>query len=210
MARSDPISKAFAITDHSLREFFPADFYKRCMYATFGMAALLRDEGACAQVIGGDFLCAVVSDDGMRLSLQGFGTTGAGEPSHFWVHAQGTILDLGPMYLPYESPYSAPPPPLLRWPLAVPLPSFIAYRERVRYADNVEIANSEFRQRSADFVQLCRATSRLKSDEMRPQAWQLRDYQSLRYAAQKGDPWARAATEFLRRSLKAEFPEKVS
>jgi hypothetical protein len=177
------------------------------MYAAFGVAALLKDEGICAQVIGGDFLCAVVSDDGMQLSLQGFGTAGAGEPSHFWVHAQGTILDLGPMYLPYESSYPAPSPPFFRWPLSRPLPSFIAYRERASYANDVEIADPEIRQRCADFTELCRATSRLQN-WMRPQSWQLRDYQSLRYAAQKGDPWACAAMEFLRRSLKAEFPTR--
>jgi hypothetical protein len=206
MTKLDSITRAFAITDLSLREFFPGDFYKRCMYASFGMAALLNDDGMRAQAVGGDFLCAVVSDDGQQMSLQGFGTNDGGEPSHFWLQAGGNLLDLGPMYLPYESSFSAPSPPLLRWSLSSRLPGFLAYRERVKYAEGVDIATPEIRQRNADFISACRANRELHGEDIRPPQWQLKDMQSLRYAAQRQDPWALAACKFVRRSIKAEFP----
>lgn len=206
MAREDPITRALAVTDQSLRQFFPADFHKRCMYGAFGLASLLEDAGVAAQVIGGDFLCAVVSDDGQQMSLQGFGTLGAGEPSHFWVHAHGLLIDLGPMYLPYESSFSAPSPPMITWPLSSPLPDFIAYRERLRASHDAELADPTLDQRRADFVAHCRAANRAHIGRALPRAWQLRDYQSLNYVAQKGDPWAVSAIEFLRRAFKAELP----
>jgi hypothetical protein len=206
VTKLDPITRAFAITDLSLREFFPADFYKRCMYASFGMAALLKDEGIRVQLIGGDFLCAIVSDDGRQMSLQGFGTNDSCEPSHFWIHAGGNLLDLGPMYLPYESPFPAPSPPLLRWSLASRLPAFLAYREHVRFAEYVDVITPEVRQRNAAFISACRSNREVHGEHVRPSQWQLKDMQSLRYAAQRQDPWALAASEFLRRSFKAEFP----
>lgn len=206
MTKVNSITRAFAITDLSLREFFPGDFYKRCMYASFGMAALLNDDDMRAQVVGGDFLCAIVSSDGRQMSLQGFGSNDSHEPSHFWIHADGNLLDLGPMYLPFGSSFPAPSPPLVRWPLASRLPDFLAYRERARYAENVDIVTPEIRQRTATFISACRANRELRGEDVRPPRWQLKDMQSLRYATQRQDPWAMAASEFLRRSLKAGFP----
>lgn len=206
MTGEDVTTRALALTDVSLRAFFPNDFHKRCMYAAFGLSSLLQDSGVSAQVIGGDFLCALVSSDGTQMSLQGFGSSGQGEPSHFWVETQGFTLDLGPTYLPYESRYPAPSPPIIRWPVSSSLPAFLAYRERVRLAEDVVISSPEIRQRNAEFVACCRQMNRSEAGRMLPNAWQLKDYQSLRYAASKKDPWALAASEFLRRSLKAEFP----
>lgn len=206
MASQDSITRAFAVTDRSLRAFFPDDFFKRCWYAAFGMAALLEDAGVPAQVIGGDFLCTVVSSDRTQLNLQGFGTRQAGEPSHFWVHTDSLMLDLGPMYLPYESSFAAPPPPMLRWPLSAPLPPFVVYRERARYAKDVAIMEPTIQKRTTEFVAMCRRENRSQVGRAFPPGWQLKDYQSLRFAALKGDTWAVAAGEFMRRSLRAEFP----
>lgn len=205
MPTRDPIGQALAIADVSLREFFPNDFYKRCMYASFGVAALLKDEGISAHLSAGDFICTVVSRNGMQMSLQGFGASSDGAPSHYWVSAHEHLLDLGPMYLPYESSFPAASLPILRWPTAIKLPDFILYRERERYAEGVEITNPTFRDRKAAFLSHCRKTRDSKEDFQLP-AWQLKSMQSLRFAAQKGDPWAQASIEFIRRSLKAEFP----
>lgn len=185
---------------------FPADYYKRCMYASFGLSALLNDEGIGAQIIGGDFLCAVVSKDGSRMTLQGFGAQYGGPPSHFWVEAQGMLLDLGPMYLPFESSFPASSLPVLLWPVAMKLPDFIAYRERVRYSEEVENLDSEIRRRNDEFVAHCRETSRTCASHVSLETWQLKDFNSLHQAATRGDMWARAVVVFLRRSLKAEFP----
>ncbi len=206
MPARDPVGQALAIADTSLREFFPTDFYKRCMYASFGIAALLHDEGISAHLVGGDFICTVVSRDGAQMTLQGFGTTHDGPPSHYWVLAGGQLLDLGPMYLPYESSFPAAPLPILRWPIAVDLPDFVLYRERERYAEGAEIYDPVMREKNSAFLSHCRSTRDNASRSLLLPAWQLEDSQSLRYAAQKGDLWAKASMEFLRRSLKASFP----
>ena len=108
MAQTDATLHALLVTDATLRATFPSDFHKRCMYASVAIASLLEDAGLEAEVAGGDFMCAVVSTDGRQLSLQGFGTSGVGESSHYWVHANALHIDPGPAYLPYESPYLHP------------------------------------------------------------------------------------------------------
>jgi len=206
MRARDPIGQALAIADASLREFFPTDFYKRCMYASFGIAALLRDQGIPAHVVGGDFICAVVSTDGEQMSLQGFGTRHDGPPSHFWVLSGDHLLDLGPMYLTHESSFPAAPLPILRWPVAISMPDFIRYRERERYVEGAENLDPVMREKIAAFLLHCRQIRDDASRDFPLPAWQLKDSQSLRFAAQKGDMWASAAMEFLRRSMKATFP----
>lgn len=205
MPIEDPISRTLAIVDASLRDFFPEDFHKRCMYASLGIAALLQDTGISAQVVGGDFICTVVSRDGATMTLQGFGGNKDGPPSHYWVLAADQLLDLGPMYLPYEASFPAAPLPVLRWPTAVNLPKFVLYRERERYTEGVEIQDQVIRQRNVAFLSHCRST-RDTSRSLQLPTWQLKDSQSLLYSAQKGDVWAKASVEFLRRSMKAFFP----
>lgn len=207
MASEDAMTRALAITDASLRTFFPNDFYKRCMYAAFGLSALLQDAGISTRIIGGDFLCALVSTDGMQMSLQGFGSFNQNEPSHFWVEARGFMLDLGPTYLPYESSFPAPSPPILRRPISTPQPNFLCYREKVRFSKEFEISTPEIRQRIIEFIDHCRRINQSKADRALPNMWLLKDYQSLQHAANKRDPWAIAAIRFLNKSLKAEFPQ---
>lgn len=206
MTKEDPIGQALAIVDVSLREFFPGDFYKRCMYASLGIAALLRDEGVSAHVVGGEFICTVVSRDGATMTLQGFGGSKDGLPSHFWVLAAGQQLDLGPMYLSYEASFPAAPLPILRWPTAVKLPNFILYREHARYAGDVELLDPVIREKNIAFLSHCRSVRDSASSRFPVPTWQLKDSQSLHFAARRGDMWSRASVEFLRRSMKAAFP----
>ncbi len=206
MTAKDTIGQVLAIVDVSLREFFPDDFHRRCMYASLGIAALLRDEGISAQVVGGEFICTVVSRDGATMTLQGFGGSKDGLPSHFWVLAAGQQLDLGPMYLPYESSYPAAPLPILRWPTAVKLPNIILYREHERYVGDAELLDPVLREKNIAFLAHCRSVRDAAGSPFIVPTWQLKDSQSLKYAAQKGDMWSRASIEFLRRSMKASFP----
>lgn len=208
MAQADPVVSALLVTDAALRAHFPSDFHKRCMYAAFAIASLLEDAGLDAQVAGGDFLCAVVSTDGRQLSLQGFGTTGVGEPSHYWVHANGMRIDPGPAYLPYESPYPAAALPALTWAKALPLPPVLAYRERVRVRPDAAISDPVIAQRVADFVAHCRTRRDTGSALGHPPFWLLRDMATLRHRAQQRDLWALAAQTFLRRGMRANFPPR--
>lgn len=107
MAQADQVVSSLLVTDTALSAHFPSGFHKRCMYAAFAIDSLLEDAGLDAQVAGGGLLCAAVSTDGRQLSLQPFGRTGVGEPSHHWVHANGMLIDPGPAYLLYELPYPA-------------------------------------------------------------------------------------------------------
>jgi hypothetical protein len=60
------IEHIFALVADAVRQEFPTDYYKRCMYAALGIAALIRDRGVDARTAGGDFLAFVMSRDGRR------------------------------------------------------------------------------------------------------------------------------------------------
>ncbi|GAB2519393.1 hypothetical protein [Lysobacter humi (ex Lee et al. 2017)] len=206
MRAIDPVTRSLTVTDAALRAQFPDDYYKRCMYAAFGVATLLGDAGIDTQVAGGDFLCAVVSRDGRQLSLQGFGTTGNGEASHYWVATSDEHIDLGLAYLPIESPFPAAALPALRWSTRAALPAYMAYRERMRFEPDAVIEPVEIGKRMAAFIDRCRAIRDSGQPLDRLPYWHLRDMQALRFAAQKRDPWAMAALTFLSRGLRAQFP----
>lgn len=82
----------------------------------------------------------------------------------------------------------------------------LAYRERVRVAPDATISDPAIAQRVSDFVTRCRALRDARTAPGRLPFWLLRDMASLRFRAQRGDPWAVAAQIFLRRGMKATFP----
>src|ERR1700686_4584001 len=89
MPTQDSITRSLIIVDQTLREVFPDDFDQRCMYAAFGLRLLLKQVGLKPQIIGGDFLCFVLSTDSRKATLQGFGSHTSPKPSHYWVEADG-------------------------------------------------------------------------------------------------------------------------
>lgn len=207
MQNIDNIAQSMAVVDAVLREYFPNDFYKRCMYAAFGLRLLLNDAGIDASIIGGNFFCLVVSDDNSRASLQGFGSDVSDMPSHFWVEAAGVLIDLGPYYLPHESSYPAASMPAIRWPLSTPLPRFLGYREDIRYASNVELQSDPvIMKRMEDFLARCKERSRPDCIKPNLPTWQLKNTESLRFAAQKKDLWACGALSFLKHHSQDALP----
>lgn len=201
MVSLDPVTRSLAIVDKALRAAFPDDFDRRCMYAAFGLRQLLQEAGQTVQIVGGQFLCLVVSPDGSRATFQGFGTPSAQapEPSHYWVEVGQTLVDLGPHYLPRRSSHRAAPMPLLRWSLQTNLPSFLRYKEAVRYDQNVElIADNAISKRMDDFLLRCQQESRSATGDVKLPSWQFRDLGSLQYAVQRGDAWARGAMSFIK------------
>jgi hypothetical protein len=203
----DLLSRALAVVDASLREIYPDTFFKRCMYASLGIVALLEDEGITAHMVGGDFICVVVSTDAKQLASQGFKSPVAGTPSHFWVEAQGELIDLGPMYLPVKSSYPAAPLPVFRLKLAAGAPKFCKYREHNRYPPDVVLVAPKMQQRIEEFVAHCRARMRLASQQTSLETWEMTGPSSLIDAARRGDLWAGAAFKYLAKSMKAEFPD---
>jgi len=201
MVSLDPVTRSLAIVDKALRATFPDDFDRRCMYAAFGLRQLLQEAGQTVQIVGGQFLCLVVSPDGRRATFQGFGmpSSQAPEPSHYWVEVGQTLVDLGPHYLPRRSSHRAAPMPLLRWSLQTNLPSFLRYKEAVRYDQHVElIADSAISKRMDNFLLRCQQESRNATGDVKLPSWQFRDMASLQYAVQRHDAWARAAMSFIK------------
>lgn len=201
MAPRDPITRSLAVVDKTLREAFPEDFDKRCMYAAFGLRQLLQAAGLTPQIVGGQFMCLVVSPDGQQATFQGFGTPNsqAPEPSHYWVEVGQVLVDLGPHYLSRRSSHPAASMPFVRWSLHTNLPPFLRYQEAVRYDQNVMLAaDPTITKRMKDFLDYCLQESQATTGETRLPSWQLKDMTSLQYAAQRGDAWARAGVFFLK------------
>lgn len=207
MTKPDTISRVMAVVDTSLREFFPSDYHSRCMYAAIGLAALLEEEGVSSQVVGGDFLCAVISKDGKRRNLQGYGPSPTGAPTHFWVRTHGLLLDLGPTYLPARSSFPLAKLPVLRWDLENPLPDYVDYSETQRYA-GIRFDDLQLQKRADAFRACCKAKMQSCGESIALQAWELRNRQSLVAAAKNSDFWAKAMLRFLRAGARAEIPRR--
>jgi hypothetical protein len=207
MAKQDPIARSLAIVDKALRAAFPDDFDKRCMYAAFGLRSLLQEAGLSPEIVGGEFLCLALSPDGKRATLQGFGKPNSQEPSHYWVELGKTLIDVGPHYLPRNSSHPSVPIPFVRWSLAAPLPRFLRYRAVIRYDPHVTlVSDAEILNRMDDFLARCQQENQAATGEVKLPTWQLKDMASLQYAAQRGDPWARGTSMFLRHSATIQLP----
>lgn len=198
MAKPNPLSSALATVDRVLRQRFPDDFDKRCLYAAFGLRALLQRRGIASEIVGGNYTCFVVSTDMQQASHQGFGSQSTDKLSHYWVEAQNYLLDPGPHYLPRRSPFPAAPLPMIRWPLASSIPHFMRYQEQARYPQEAKLQSSQdIQDRMREFLAACEQAP----DEGAMPCWQLSGLESLRYAAEKRDPWALGALRFI-----AEYP----
>ena len=138
MNLTSTVTRTLYVVDRSLRKEFPEDYFKRCMYAAFGTSALLQDAGFNANIVGGDFLAFVVARFEQRAGLQGFGL-GTDQPSHFWVEVDGTIIDVGPHYLPDDARFPATPMPFVAWSSASTLPLYLRYRSHIQYDPRVRL-----------------------------------------------------------------------
>jgi hypothetical protein len=97
--------------------------------------------------------------------------------------------------------------PVIRWPLTTPFPLFLRYKETVRYHQDVELrSDSTIVSRMDDFLERCRDRSRIDTGSVGSPTWQLRGAETLRYAAGKGDAWAKGAMLFLRRISQNQLP----
>lgn len=171
-------------------------YWKRCMYAAYGMRTMLQADGLEADIVYGDVACFAISPDARGAGWQGFANKGEGPAAHFWIETKGLLLDLGPHYLPAESSWPMAPIPLVRWPLSEALPKYLRYRERGRHAIHIA-ADPSLEARVAEFVMQC---VKLRDSnvpvKMSSPTWQLTGTPSLFTAARlPGNTWARAALE---------------
>lgn len=101
--QQDPISRSISVVDQSLRDVFPENYWKRCMYAAFGLRELLKEEGIASEIIAGDVACFVLYTQDNQPGMDGFKTETPGVPAHFWVETVNVLIDLGPYYLPRDT-----------------------------------------------------------------------------------------------------------
>ena len=206
MLSNSQILKLLGVVVRSLRKEFPEDFYKRCYYAAFAMRALLLDAGVEAEIVGGDFVAFIVARDGTRAGLQGFGF-GAEQCSHFWVEAEGRLIDVGPYLLPEDASYSVSAMPLVAWDLATPFPAYLRYRPVKRFpADAVMSAVPEQNARCDHFVAACRSRAASHIAGSKPLSWLLTDTNATVAAARSHDSWAIGALRFARMTNISDFP----
>lgn len=197
--------RALATVDAALRQFFPEDFDARCMYAAFGVRDLLRAAGQPAEIVYGDFLCFMTSQDGRDALFTGFGTADGDRPSHFWVEAAGYRLDLGPYYLVRQARFRAAPIPPLCWKLAAPLPIYLRYRVLQRCDPDVELPPGDpLVERVAGFRAKCLEVS--ADAPAAPWPWALTNPGAVTQAARAGDVWASGALHVLKQAHLQRLP----
>lgn len=93
-----------------------------------------RKTVADARVHAGDFLALVVSRDGERAAIQGFGGGGMEAHSRYWVETPQHLIDVGPHLLAKGSSLPAAPLPILWRNKSEPLPLALRHRVVQRYA----------------------------------------------------------------------------
>lgn len=197
------------VVDRALRATFPGDYDKRCLYSAFATCTLIQDAGYSASIVGGRFLAFVVSETGDRAGLQGFGgdLDQLDPPSHFWVEAEGRILDLGPRYLSRGSSFPTAPIPMVAWNPPDGLPKYLRYQASIRYAPDVELlSNFEISNRKEAFVADCRRRYRSQVGQPKLSTWLLTDEGAVVGAASRGDLWALNALKFAERVNLGELP----
>ena len=200
------IIRLLSVVVRSLRNEFPGDFYKRCCYAAFGMRALLSDVGVEAEVIGGDFVAFIVARDGGRAGMQGFGF-GKEQCSHFWVVADGRLLDVGPHLLPNDSSYPVSPMPLVAWDTTAPFPAYLRYRPLQRFqAEAAMSAVPEQNARCVRFIAACRSRAASQVAGSKSLSWLVTGTGATEAAARGRDSWAIGALRFAGMTRPSELP----
>ena len=190
------VERVLCVVDRCLKGQFPDDYYKRCLYASFGVHGLLQAMGRSPAVVGGNFLAFVVSRDQRQASMQGYASD-SGEHSHYWIELDGAIIDLGTYYLPIGSSFPASEMPALLWDTGYRMPKGLRYAPEACYA-SPEVAHLEPHviEKMVPFLAACHA--RMAQPLVKPKIgkWLVTSPSSIKKAAIKGDLWARAVMRY--------------
>lgn len=191
------VENLFASVDWCLKNTFPEDYDTRCLYIACAIHTLLKHEGTKSVMVGGNAGAFTLSLDGREALLEGFGGGDATQPSHYWVEANGIILDPGTSYLPRRSRMQAVQMPMVAWQKTGALPKYIQYVEKIRYSEDVEyVFPNEFSGRVADFITRCQKRYASKIVKKKLSTWILSSSEKLNSAAKSGDRWAVGAIRF--------------
>ena len=151
------VERVLCVVDRCLKGQFPDDYYKRCLYASFGVHNLLQAMGYKPTVVGGNFLAFVVSRDQRQASMQGYGSASR-ELSHYWIELDGTFIDLSTHYLPIGSSFPACKMAALLWDMGFRMPKGLRYAPEAGYA-SPEVAHLQphIIQKMVPFLAACKA-----------------------------------------------------
>lgn len=190
------VERVLCVVDRCLKGQFPDDYYKRCLYASFGVHSLLQAMGHKPSVVGGNFLAFVVSRDQRQATMQGYGSD-SGEHSHYWIELDGAVIDPGTHYLPIGSSFPAYEMPALFWDMDYRMPKGLRYAPEARYA-SPEVAHLQphIIEKMVPFLAACKA--RMAQPLVKPKMgkWLATSPPSIKTAAIKGDLWARAVMRY--------------
>jgi len=190
------LERILAIVERTLRKTFPDDCQKRCAYSAFGIHTLLKDAGVEATLIGGDFAAFVMSLNGGQAGVQGFGF-GEDQCSHFWVEADGRLIDIAPHFLPRESSYPVVPMPAIAWDLNEPLPAYLRYRAIERFPESAMMSSdATVNARCEGFVTACQQRLQAQVGPLDFPTWVVTGSASVAKMINRKDRWALGARRF--------------
>lgn len=190
------LERILTVVERTLRKTFPYDCQKRCAYSAFGIRSLLQDAGVEATLIGGDFAAFVMSLKGEKAGVQGFGF-GEDQCSHFWVEADGRLIDIAPHFLPRESSYPVVPMPAIAWDLSEPLPAYLRYRVIERFpASAMMSSDATINARCDAFVSACQERLQGQVGPINFPTWVVTGPASVAKMVNRRDLWALGARRF--------------
>lgn len=191
------IENLFSVTDWCIKNTFPQDYDVRCLYSACAIHSILVSKGIKAVIVGGNVGVFTLSADGRQALLEGFGGGDMTQPSHYWIEANGVILDPCVSYLPRRSQMRAVPMPMVAWSKNIALPNCIQYVEKIRYAEEVEFAfPDEIANRVQQFIECCLKRYASTVAKKKLVTWLLTNPSELNNAARSGDLWAKGAIRF--------------
>lgn len=201
------IKRATELVLSAIKRTFPDDFDRRCIYAAAGMKHLLASLGTNAHIHAGDFCALVVSKDGLRASMQGFGGATYGKTfSHYWLETPKVLIDLAPHLLPKGSSFAAAPIPVLAWDKAKPIYIALRYRTLERYApDAIMMLPKDVADRMSSFLSDISERWARHMSSPPNQFWLLTSEKDLERASRR-DVWAAGVLRFEREVDPATLP----
>lgn len=192
------VQELFAVTDWCIKNRFPDDYDSRCLYNACAIHTILTDKGINAIIVGGNVGAFTLSTDNQEALLEGFGGGDINQPSHYWVEAEGIILDPGVSYLPKKSRIHAVPMPMVAWPKNTAFPHYLQYKETIRYAEDADyIFPDDIANRVSDFIEKCQKRYASKAAKKKLSTWILSSTDGVKTAAKSGDKWAKGALRFM-------------
>ena len=196
--RKETIDRVFHTVDQELRQSFPDDYWKRCMYAASATKTLLEKLGKNSIVVSGDFIGFVVSPDSKTASFRGFASA-ENSAAHLWVECENTLLDIMPFYLPddNENQNSMCKLAPIAWNQKERLPPAISYIVKTRYAVDFKFRGMPgYQEKITAFSDAC-VERMAQTRRVKPHFnWVLSDSKILSVMANIRDPWAMSLVKY--------------